>query len=196
MDLVTIQSRIFEIRGQKVMLDRDLAEMYGVETKRLKEAVKRNLDRFPEDFMFHLTNTECNLLNISLRSQFATSNNKSDERGRGGSRYAPYVFTEQGVAMLSAVLKSETAVLISINIMRAFVAIRQSLYSSMETVKEIQDLKDRVMELENGAEQTLEAINDLSEDVREEMDTIYLALTEMSGKRKEADEKRKRIGFK
>ena len=98
-DLETIQNKIYEIRGQRVMLDHDLAELYGVETKRLNEAVKRNAKRFEgDDFMFQLTKDEC------LRSQIATSNTK-----RGGTRYLPYAFTELGVAMLSSVLRSETA---------------------------------------------------------------------------------------
>ena len=96
----TISNKIYFIRGQKVMLDRDLAFLYGVETKRLKEQVKRNLNRFPEDFMFELSKTEFE----KWRSQFATSNIE-----RGGRRYIPYVFTEQGVAMLSSVLKSQIA---------------------------------------------------------------------------------------
>jgi len=112
MELVSVQNKIYTIRNQQVMLDFDLAEMYGVETKRLNEQVKRNIQRFPIDFMFQLTNNEFD----SLRSQFATSK-------RGGKRYLPYVFTEQGVAMLSGILNSETAINVNIAIMRAFVAI-------------------------------------------------------------------------
>lgn len=108
----TIKDRILEIRGQRVMLDRDLAALYGVETKRLNEAVKRNINRFPEDFMFVLTDEEW----LRLRSQIATSNDSDGLLGsqnatskRGGTRYRPYAFTEYGVAMLSSVLRSETA---------------------------------------------------------------------------------------
>lgn len=101
----TIESLIYEVRGQKVMLDFDLAELYQVETKRLKESVRRNIERFEgDDFMFELTSKEYNSLIISLRSQFATSNE------RGGRRHMPFAFTEQGVAMLSSVLKSERAI--------------------------------------------------------------------------------------
>ena len=96
-----IEPRIYVLRGRQVMLDEDLADLYGVETKRLIEQVKRNLERFPEDFMFQLRKDEASV----LRSQIATSNT-----GRGGRRYAPYVFTEQGVAMLSSVLRSKTAI--------------------------------------------------------------------------------------
>lgn len=111
-----IEKRIFVIRERQVMLDEDLADLYGVETKRLVEQVKRNLDRFPDDFMFQLRKDEA----AALRSQIATSN-----AGRGGRRYAPYVFTEQGVAMLSSVLRSKTAISVNIEIMRAFVELRR-----------------------------------------------------------------------
>ncbi|MBP5567969.1 MAG: ORF6N domain-containing protein [Treponema sp.] len=118
---VLIESKIFVIRGKQVMIDRDLANLYGVETKRITEAVKRNIERFPEEFRFQLTKEEYTF----LRSQFATS--KTDEvivETRGGRQYLPYVFTEQGVAMLSAVLHSETAIQVSIKIMNAFVQLR------------------------------------------------------------------------
>ena len=109
--LQIIQSKIHEIRGQKVILDFDLAAMYGTETKALKQSVRRNLRRFPDDFMFELTRDEYS----ALRSQTVTSN------ARGGTRYMPFAFTEQGVAMLSSVLNSEVAIEINISIMRAFV---------------------------------------------------------------------------
>jgi hypothetical protein len=111
-----IEKRIFVVRGRRVMLDEDLADLYGVETKRLVEQVKRNLMRFPEDFMLQLSKEEA----AALRSQIATSN-----RGRGGRRYAPYVFTEQGVAMLSSVLRSKRAIAVNIEIMRTFVELRR-----------------------------------------------------------------------
>src|SRR5918999_2585500 len=114
--LPAIQKRILVVRERHVMLDEDLAELYGVETRRLIEQVKRNIERFPSDFMFQLSKEEA----AALRSQSATSG------GRGGRRYAPYVFTEQGVAMLSGVLRSETAVTVNIAIMRAFVDLRRA----------------------------------------------------------------------
>jgi hypothetical protein len=114
MQLTVIQNKIYEIREKKVMLDFDLAEMYEVETKRLKEAVKRNASRFPPDFMFTLTQEEFQ----ALRSQFATSK-------KGGTRYLPSAFTEQGVAMLSSVLNSEKAIEVNIIIIRTFVLIRK-----------------------------------------------------------------------
>ena len=123
-----IERRILLIRGHKVMLDSHLAELYQVPTKRLNEAVKRNMARFPEDFMFQLTAEETD----SLRSQFATSNER-----RGGRRYLPYVFTEQGVAMLSTVLNSERAIAVNIAIMRTFVRLRQILATHKELAERL-----------------------------------------------------------
>jgi hypothetical protein len=116
------------------MLDADLAGLYGVTTKRLNEQVRRNRSRFPEDFMFQLTSTEA----ASLRSQIATSN-----RGRGGRRYAPYAFTEQGVAMLSTVLNSERAIQVNIEIMRAFVHLRQILASNTQLARKLNALEKK-----------------------------------------------------
>ena len=112
--LQTIQSKIYEIRGQRVMLDKDLAELYQVETRVLNQAVKRNIERFPEDFMFQLSSEEWQI----LKSQIVISS-------WGGVRKLPYMFTEQGVAMLSSVLRSATAIQVNTNIMRAFIAVRQ-----------------------------------------------------------------------
>jgi hypothetical protein len=121
-----IEKRIFVIRERQVMLDEDLADLYGVETKRLIQQVKRNIERFPDDFMFQLDRSEA----AALRSQIATSNS-----GQGGRRYAPYAFTEQGVAMLSGVLRSKRAIAVNIEIMRAFVELRRvaSSYAAIET---------------------------------------------------------------
>jgi hypothetical protein len=129
--LPTIQQRILVVRERHVMLDEDLARLYGVETRRLIEQVKRNLDRFPSDFMFQLTKDEVS----TLRSQSATSN-----AGSGGRRYAPYVFTEQGVAMLSGVLRSKTAVAVNIAIMRAFVELRRAADSYAVIERRLEDL--------------------------------------------------------
>ena len=118
--LQVIQSKIYEIRGQKVMLDRDLAEMYQVTTSNLNKAVKRNIKRFPPDFMFQLTTEEFMQLRQNLIFQNGTSN-------WGGTRKLPYAFTEQGLAMLSGLLNSDIAIQVNINIMRAFVAVRQNL---------------------------------------------------------------------
>ena len=122
---------IYLIRAQKVMLDSDLADLYGVETKILKRAVKRNHERFPEDFMFQLNNQEL----IRLRCQNGTS-----KMGHGGSRYLPYAFTEQGVAMLSGVLTSPRAIKVNIAIMRAFVRLREVLASHKELARKLEEL--------------------------------------------------------
>jgi DNA-binding PadR family transcriptional regulator len=116
-DIIPIHHKIYQLRGRQIMLDEDLAELYGVETKVFNQAVKRNIDRFPEDFMFKLTESEYE----NLRSQFVTSSLEK----HGGRRYHPYAFTEQGVYMLSAVLKSSVAVQVSIEIMRTFAKLRE-----------------------------------------------------------------------
>jgi hypothetical protein len=121
-----IERSILLIRGHKVMLDADLAELYGVETRALLQAVSRNQKRFPEDFMFQMSKEEYEL----LRSQIVIS-----KKGRGGRRYLPYVFTEQGVAMLSSVLRSERAVQVNVEIMRAFVRLRRMLASNEELAR-------------------------------------------------------------
>ena len=126
----TIEQKIFLIRGQKVMLDRDLAELYGIETKALKQAVRRNSKRFPNDFMFELSKEEFRI----LRSQFVTSS-------WGGIRYTSMAFTEQGVAMLSSVLNSERAIEANIEIMRAFVRIRQMLTSNIVLARKLATLE-------------------------------------------------------
>ena len=125
-----IASKIYLIRGIKVMLDRDLAELYGVETKRLKEQVRRNIVRFPEDFMFELTKDEIK----NLRSQFATSS-------WGGARYLPMAFSEHGVLMLSSVLNSERAVQVNIQIMRTFTKLREALLDNKDLGRELEELK-------------------------------------------------------
>lgn len=128
-----IEQAILLIRGQKVMLDRDLADLYAVETSNLNKAVKRNLERFPEDFMFRLTEEEWD----GLRFQTGISNKTT----RGGRRYLPYAFTEQGVAMLSSVLRSERAVKVNIEIMRAFVRLRQLMASHADLAQKLAELE-------------------------------------------------------
>ena len=133
-----IESLIKVIRGQQVMLDRDLATLYGVEVKRLNEQVKRNIKRFPKDFMFQLTKEEC------LRSQFATLN-----EGRGQHlKYMPYVFTENGVAMLSSVLRSDTAIEVNIRIMRAFTSMRHFLQNNAEVFQRLSTLEYHQLEMQ------------------------------------------------
>lgn len=142
---IKIEDKILIIRGQQVMIDRDLAELYGVETKRLNEQVRRNIERFPEHFMFQLTKEETLLIDTRSKSQFATLNAKGNFRGTNVKKL-PYAFTEQGVAMLSAVLKSDTAIQTSIMIMEAFVALRHFLQNNSEIFTEINYLKRHVVE--------------------------------------------------
>ena len=149
---VNIESLIHVVRGQQVMLDCDLAMLYGVENKRLKEQVNRNIQRFPADFMFKLTREELN----SLRSHFATSN------GRGGTRYLPYAFTRNGVAMLSSVLRSETAVGVNIRIMRAFTAIPQIVNYNVQMIQRIFNIEQHQLETDEKIETILERIEDIS----------------------------------
>ena len=153
-----IEKRIFVIRERQVMLDEDLADLYGVETKRLVQQVKRNLTRFPADFMFRLAKAEAEV----LRSQIATSN-----EGSGGRRYAPYVFTEQGVAMLSGVLRSDRAVAVNIEIMRAFVELRRAAGSFDALQKRLDqlelDIGARLSEHDDQLRQIFEALRQLIE---------------------------------
>lgn len=130
-----IEKTIYVIRGEKVMLDRDLAELYQVQTKVLNQAVRRNLDRFPADFMFQLSDKEVAELN---RSQFVTGSEKHRD-----PRFRPYVFTEQGVAMLSSVLRSKRAIIVNIEIMRAFVKLRQMLTSNAELSRRLDELESK-----------------------------------------------------
>ena len=137
-----IEKRIFMIRGQKVMLDSDLAQLYSVETKALTRAVRRNLERFPDDFMFQINANEFE----SLRRHFVTSNLKSQfgsSTRRGGRRYLPYVFTEQGISMLSSVLRSRSAIRVNIEIMRAFVQLRNLLSSNKNLSRKLEELEKK-----------------------------------------------------
>ena len=146
-----ISSKIYLIRGIKVMLDRDLAELYGVETRSLIQAVKRNIERFPLDFMLQLTKEEFD----SLRSQNVIS------KGKGGRRYLPYVFSEQGVAMLSSVLKSRRAIEVNIAIMRAFVQLRKMIDSHAELSYKLSDLERKLGDHDEQIQAIFEAIRQL-----------------------------------
>ena len=163
-DIAIIENKIYEIRGQKVMLDFDLAEMYGVETKRLKEQVRRNIERFPAEFMFELTKEEVQF----SRSQFATL-----KTGQGHNiKYRPFAFTEYGIVMLSSVLKSKTAVEVNINIIRAFVRMRQYLLSSVPP-KELEELKQRIEYLE-------EDITSDRESYKKQFDDLFNAFAKIN----------------
>ena len=171
--MILIQNLIYEIRGKRVMLDFDLARLYQIETKALKQAVRRNQKRFPPDFMFTLSQEEYTSLKISIRSQFVTL-----EDGRGKyPKYAPFAFTEQGVAMLSSVLHSDVAIEANIAIMRAFVQVREYLLAASSLSAELKELKAKVDLLQLQQEENLEAVNDLSEDVRKDIDNLYMAMT-------------------
>ena len=183
-NLQIIQSKIYEIRGQKVMLDFDLAELYSIETRVLKQAVRRNSARFEgEDFMFELTKEEIS------RSQFVILN-----KGRGSNiKYAPFAFTELGVAMLSSVLNSPTAIEINRGIMRAFVAMRQLIHIS--PVDNIGELKNELKELKEYIEDVFTDQNDINEDTRMQLELINQTLAELQTKDRGFKE-RKRIGYK
>ena len=147
-----IERKIYLIRGHKVMLDNDLAELYGVPTRRLNEQVRRNMTRFPADFMFQLTTEEAE----NLRSQFATSSSV-----HGGRRYLPYVFTEQGVAMLSSVLNSDRAVQVNIAIMRAFVKLREMLSTNKELAHKLAQLERKIEKHDDEIKLIFDAIREL-----------------------------------
>ena len=184
-DLIIVQNLIYEIRGQRVMLDSDLAKLYQVTTSALNQAVRRNNDRFPMDFMFQLTAEE--VLNMS--SQFVTTSKRPKSA-------LPFAFTEQGVAMLASVLKSPIAVAASISIMRAFVQVRQYLLTTASMSSELRELRTKVDLLAMQQEENLAAVNDLSEDVRKEIDNLYLAIAELSTRLEEKkNEPRPKIGF-
>ena len=158
-----IENLIHVVRGCQVMLDRDLALLYGVETKVLNQAVKRNIERFPEDFMFHLTKEENSLLRSqfvtlnadpnSLRSQFVTSNT------RGGTRYLPYAFTENGVAMLSSVPRSETAIEVNIRIMRAFTAMRHFLANNAQLFQRLSNIEYHQIETDKRIDEVFKRLD-------------------------------------
>ena len=184
----TIRTRIYEIRGKKVMLDRDLAELYHVETKQLKRQVKRNLTRFPEDFMFELTYEE----NDALRCQIGTL-----KRGEH-SKYLPSAFTELGIAMLSTVLSSELAIQMNINIMRAFVLMRQALSELSATNLRVEQLSRRVDNLNHYVDDILRDQNDINEATALQIDLIQDSLAELHAEKTEREEEnsRRRIGFR
>lgn len=170
-----VMNRMYYIRDQKVMLDRDLAELYGVETKVLKQAVRRNIDRFPKDFMFEMTAEELQ----RWRSQFVTSN--ADKQGL---RYAPFCFTEQGVAMLSGILNSKQAIYINIQIMRVFTRIRQMLTDNTELRLEIAKIKHAVKKIskkQDGQDKNIELIFEYIDRLQEKAALPETGITVVSG---------------
>jgi hypothetical protein len=179
----SIQNRIYEIRGERVMLDRDLAALYETETKALNLAVKRNLKRFPKDFMFQLTREEFEALRFQIettetRNPLRLQNETS--KGRGGTRYLPYAFTEHGVAMLSGVLNSDKAINMNIAIMRTFIEIRRLSFHQMDWRSHLRHIMDRVGEHDVQLTQIYDAMENLLDE---------------KGAQKKWDD-RERIGFK
>lgn len=182
-ELQLIQSKIYELRGQKIMLDFDLAEMYQVETRVLNQAVKRNIKRFPSDFMFQLTRDEWEI----LKSQFVISS-------WGGTRKLPFAFTEQGLAMLSGVLNSDIAIQVNINIMRVFVAVRQVL--ALPPVDRVGQLENQMKELRGYIEEVFADYNDINDDTRMQLELINQTLAELQTQKALLNKPRNPIGFK
>lgn len=187
MELQLIQNKIYTIRGCKVMIDFDLAEMYGIETRVLKQAVRRNIDRFEgDDFMFELTPDEVQEFS---RSQFVTLN-----RGRGANlKYAPFAFTELGVAMLSSVLNSKTAIEINRGIMRAFVTVRQIMLNP--PMNSVAELQTEIRELKKYMDEVLTDQNDINDDTRTQLELINQTLAEMQANNNATNKPRRQIGF-
>jgi hypothetical protein len=183
MEIEIIQNKIHTIRNHRVMLDYDLAELYRVETKNLNLSVKRNIRRFPSDFMFQLSTEEWN----SLRLQIETSK-------KGGRRYLPYAFTEQGVAMLSGLLNSDIAIEMNIAIMRTFIALRQLIIQS-PVVKKAAELQKEIKEIKAYIEKVFADYNEINEDTRLQMELINQSLAELHTDKKLTSKPRKIIGF-
>ena len=183
MVLQQIQHKTYEIRGQKVMLDFDLAELYNTETRILNQSVKRNIERFPDDFMFQLKDYEW--FNMSSQSVMTSKRPKAS---------LPFVFTEHGVTMLSSVLKSKTAIEINIQIVRAFVAVRNLL--TVPSVDNILNIQSQINELKNYLEEIFTDQNDINEDTRVQIEMIHQSLVELQQDRQNVNNKpRKRIGY-
>ena len=183
-DIEVIKHRIYEVRGLRVMLDRDLAELYNVETRALNQAVRRNIDRFPEDFMFVMTEDEMN----AWKSQIVMSNSI-----RMGMRRPPVVFTELGIAMLSSVLRSETAIQVNINIMRAFVAIRHAIGAWQGVNLKVEQLSHKVDNLNARVDEILHEQNENNMEMAVQIEALNDALDQL---REKPSTPRKRIRFK
>ena len=172
--LEPIKRKIYEIRGRRVMLDSDLAGMYQVETKNLKRAVRANIERFPDDFMFELTKEEYD----ALRCKNFTSNK------RGGNRYLPFVFTREGIAMLSGLLRSEIAIQANINIMRAFFQMQEALLIVSNTQLQLEQIRAEIKQLRTDMNDTLADQNDINEMTRVQLEAISDALMELQNQGK------------
>ena len=185
-EIQVIQNKIYEIRGRRVMLDSDLADLYMVETKNLKRAVRSNIERFPDDFMFELTREEYD----SLRCKNFTLKN-----GRGQhSKYLPFAFTREGIAMLSGLLRSQIAIQANINIMRAFFQMQEALLIVSNTHLQLEQIRSEVKQLRIEMNETLHDQNDINESTRAQLDAISTALSELQAKEPRKRE-RNPIGF-
>ena len=192
----TIKSRIYELRGRRVMIDSELAQLYGVETKNLKRSVRMNIERFPDDFMFELTKEEY----ASLRCNFFTLNN-----GRGQhSKYLPYAFTQEGIAMLSGLLRTPIAIQVNINIMRAFFQMQQTLLAISDTHLKLEQIQTEVKQLRIDMEETLRDQNDINALLSKEQDWVSaqiesindaIAQLQAENVQKALNAKRNPIGF-
>ena len=182
MELQVIQNKIYEIRGQRVMLDFDLAKMYDVETRVLNQSVKRNIKRFPIDFMFQLTENEWN----NMSSQFVMTSKRPKSA-------LPLVFTEHGVTMLSSILRSSTAIQINIQIVRAFIAVRKLL--TVNPADRVAELQTEFKELKAYIEEVFTDYNDINEDTRMQIELINQSLAELHTERKQNTKPINKIGF-
>ncbi len=182
MELQIIQNKIYEIRGQRVMLDFDLAKMYDVETRVLNQSVKRNIERFPIDFMFQLTENEWGIMS----SQFVMTSKRPKSA-------LPLVFTEHGVTMLSSILRSSTAIQINIQIVRAFIAVRKLLAAN--PADRVTQLQTEFKELKAYIEEVFTDYNDINEDTRMQIELINQSLAELHADKKQKTKPRNKIGF-
>lgn len=182
--LQLIQSKIYEIREQKVMLDFDLAEIYQVETRVLNQAIKRNIERFPEDFMFQLTDAEWG----AMSSQFVMTS-----RAKRPKSAVPLAFTEHGVVMLASVLRSKIAVQVSVLVTRAFVAIRQLVV--LPRVDRVDELENQIMELKKYIDDVFADYNDINDDTRMQLELINETLAGLQNRNNSLNKPRPKIGF-
>ena len=191
-----IKAHIYELRGRRIMVDSDLAQLYGVETKNLKRAVRMNIERFPEDFMFELTKEEYDF----LRCNFFTL-----KSGRGQhSKYLPYAFTQEGIAMLSGLLRTPIAIQVNINIMRAFFQMQQALLVISDTNLQLEQIRSELKQLRIDMDETLHDQNDINEMLSKEQDNISaqlenindaIAQLQAEANHKELNVQRNPIGF-
>lgn len=196
-DIAIIQRKIYEVRGQKVILDRDLAVLYQVETRVLNQSVKRNKERFPDDFMFQLTQEEWQAISsqiVMTSSPDMTSQNVMTSPQKRPLSALPYAFTEHGVVMLASLLRSDIAIRMSVQITRAFVAMRQALTAMAATEAKIELLNEKIERLNLYIEDVMHDQNDINEAHRMQLEAISIALSELQ-MQKRLQKPRRRIGY-